>query len=459
MRLKDARGKTLGLALVIGSVGGVMAQERQPPPGIEYTLDVSTGIVTSDNLENVADPSGRSTFSRTNLTFGARSQTRTSNLALSFGGRLEAGHFAEDDDTTTQFENPFINLSYSQEAKRANFTFFGSYRETDINRSRIVEDEFENEDLIEDDGTRADTDLRFGIETDPGGTWGTSLDLRYRTRSFDGVTSDELTDTELFSITAGLRMLVTPTTTVRLTAFQSTFTDDDEDNTEQNTFRYGGSVSYDFTRTTRFNAGLFHVRLETDTDDDTDVDEGPSFNFGVEHDRPNGVIAANFANNVVRNGRRQTLRVRRDYELKRGDLSFSVGATQTNGNGWDPLFGVTYQEDLKRGSYQLRLSQNGRTDTDGDSFTNTRFSANYRHDINSISGLELDLALTESEADAEDGTDRRRTSFGVTYRRDLTRDWQLRTGYEHRVSRTNDEDTRRTNTLFATINRSFSLRP
>ncbi|MBM7068982.1 hypothetical protein [Actibacterium sp. 188UL27-1] len=463
MRLRDARRKTLGLAIVIGSVGGVVAQERQPPPGIEYTLDLSTGIVTSDNLENVADPNGRSTLSRTNLTFGARSQTKVSDLALTFGGRFEAGYFAQDDTTTSVFEDPFATLAYRREGANANFSFLGTYRETDVSRSRVVEDEFENEDLIEDDGTRVDTDLRFSFETNPQGPWGTDVDLRYRTRNFNGVTSDELTDTEFFSIDAGLRLLITPSATLRLTASQSQLIEDDDVETEQETTSYGANLVYEISRATRVNAGLSAVRIETEQDEaggrSTDVDEGPSFNFGIEHDRPNGQISATFSNTLIRNGRRQTIRVARDLELKRGELSFSVGATQTNGNGFDPLLALTYSGDLKRGSYRIRFSQNANTDTDGDSFINTRLSANYRHEIDRVSGLELDLSLTESDAQGDDGTDRSRTNLGVTYTRDLTHDWQLRTGYEYGLTETNDGDGRRRNTLFATINRSFSLRP
>ena len=52
-----------------------------------------------------------------------------------------------------------------------------------------------------------------------------------------------------------------------------------------------------------------------------------------------------------------------------------------------------------------------------------------------------------------------RITATASYRRALTRDWTLATGYTHRLNREEGAGTARSNTLFVTLQRDFAWRP
>jgi hypothetical protein len=58
-----------------------------------------------------------------------------------------------------------------------------------------------------------------------------------------------------------------------------------------------------------------------------------------------------------------------------------------------------------------------------------------------------------------DVDDTSRADLRATYRRDLTRDWQLSTGYEYRIREESDIGEATSNRVFLTLERSFAVRP
>ncbi|MCB2151821.1 MAG: hypothetical protein KDE06_12190, partial [Rhodobacteraceae bacterium] len=105
------------------------------------------------------------------------------------------------------------------------------------------------------------------------------------------------------------------------------------------------------------------------------------------------------------------------------------------------------------------LERSAYTD-DGDNATDTRAAVGYRHEINSVSRLDLGLEwslVDRATGGPEDTTEYARIS--AAYSRDLTADWDLTSGITYRTrSDTTDGDADST-AVFVTLSRNFSFRP
>ncbi|MEO0829562.1 MAG: hypothetical protein AAFY03_03790 [Pseudomonadota bacterium] len=465
MSKTPAHRKLLGAALVLGSVGAVVAQEedaRNALPGLQATLDFAQGLVVSDNLENIANPSGTSAVLRTDLAFNIRSETKPSLLALSFGGQYEHGYLADDGGNVSEFRDPFLTFGYTRANASTALNISGSSRQTQIGRRTITE-EFDSDDLVTDIGTRTDTRLGVSLETGLGGPWGIETAFNFSARDFAGGASDSLVDRETTTFSFGLRLEPTRTTTWRLSAVTRKEVRDNDAETEQVRNSLGASLAYAVSPTTGITASVAAVRIETEEffliRRFTVVEEGLAYALGVQHELQRGTVAASLSSDIVTNGRRTTYQVSRTLPIRGGEISANIGATKTDGNAAQALYGFNIQRDLKNGRYSASLTQTGVTESDGDEFVNTNLRMRYGFDINPISRLDFGLNIAQSDARTDGQNDQEQGRFSVTYSRDLTQDWAFDAGYEHRYSETNSANRRTSNRVFATINRTFNIRP
>ena len=94
---------------------------------------------------------------------------------------------------------------------------------------------------------------------------------------------------------------------------------------------------------------------------------------------------------------------------------------------------------MLRSTLTASLSQDVRTSDRSNELRTTRASVGYDYEINSLSGIGVSANFAElARSGGPQLNDTTRADLRATYRRDLTRDWQLSTGYEYRIR---DEET------------------
>jgi hypothetical protein len=455
--------KTIGIAgLIIASVGGVVAQEASEPSGVQMTLDLTQRFRAGDNLEHVASPSGSSAVSQTNLTFGVLSETRAQTLQGTFGGSFETGYLADDGGSVSQINDPFATLSYFTESINSNLLVNLSFQRSDVSDFTFT-DSFTSEDFVIDGGTRDSTNAEIVYETGIGGPIGARIALNYTGRKFNDTTDPDLSDREVFTYDGKFRVALTRSAELQLLTKYREDQDDDAFDTLQTQTEFGFGLNYVLAAGTDIAATLTYNQLDTETTTSgvrsTATEEGLTFGLDVTHDMPNGNIVGSIKSDVVTSGRKNTFRLTRQFDLPRGAMSLTFGGSQTENGNLNPLYGIVYNQDFSTGSFTASLTQSTTTETDGDERLNSSLNASYSHQITEISSLSLEFGLSDSEVTEGTDDDLRRTDVGITYQRELNRDWNLNAGYRYRITERSGSADRKSNEIFAAVTRRFDLRP
>lgn len=454
-----------GLIIAIGAASlsmGAFPRAIAQEGGLQLTLDFAQSLRASDNNEFIASPSGNTYFARTDLGFGLKSETSSQIFSLDFGAALEAGHFADTTGSGSEIKDEYARLSYSRETSSARLSTNASITRFDVTDNELSDD-FDNTDLVADVGVRNQYKFGAGLETGIGGPFGLSLNGSFTKQDYTDTTDPSLFDNDTRAFDATARFRVTPTVDLRALAGISEYTAEDTLATERVKTYVGLGVDYEISPSLQFSGELRHDRTETTETIGlvrvVRVEDGPGLDLTLTHDRPNGTLAVSFASDISSTGRRNNLSVERSMELPRGALSYSLGVTKSDNTDLEPTLGLTYEQELARGSFNVSLTQTALTDNDDDEALRTRLSAGYSQEINTISGWDAGLSFADYNVLTVGGTDTRRIDLDLSYRRELTRDWDLRVGYEHAYLTETGSANKRSNTVFVTLERSFSFSP
>jgi hypothetical protein len=316
--------------------------------------------------------------------------------------------------------------------------------------------------LIYDNGTLEQITANLQMEFGTRSPIGAAFSLGYSDSTYQDTTDPDLVDTLNFSVDAYLRVDLSRTAELKLIARFSETDQDDLLDSKQSTQNFGLGLAYTLSPTLVFGSDVTFDRRESRTTvlgvESSGIDEGISTALSLTRQLPNGSLGAIFNSAVITGGRSASLTVERKMELKRAKVTYSFGASQTNSNGIDPLLSVFYQGEVPRASYTVQLSQGASTNLDGDRFLNSDISLGYAYDLNSISSLALNLSHRVADAQALLGIDRAQSNFSVSYTRELTKDWDLRASYRHRFVDADGSAAVRSNTIAATISRSYLSR-
>ncbi|WP_300039352.1 hypothetical protein [uncultured Roseobacter sp.] len=429
--------------------------------GLQATLDVSQSLDWDDNPDLVATGGEGELIARTGLTFGLSSVTARDRLRLSLGTQLEFGD-RDALDNNTGLNDPNLGLFYDRSARNAAFDFGLTYRESEVSDS-IIQDELTDQDLIIDNGTRADTRLNFGLDLGTDAPFGISLSGFVRNREFSNTTNPDLFDVDDQGAEVTARFRIDPRITATLGANWRDF-DAEGEQTDRLTTGFDAGLQLAVNRRLDVGITLGSDRVEIDEFVSgvpvRRVESGTSLGLSADLDMTNGALTADLQSDIEENGRRTTLRFGRSIALPGGDLSLSAGLVESESQDLAPLFGVNYSHELPRGSLALAFRQDPGTSTDSEEVVNTRLSVNYSETINSVSSWNAGLSLRDvnflNDALSEDS---RRIDLNATYRRDLTRDWDIVSGVRHSRVISDDEADRSSNSLFVSIERRFSFRP
>lgn len=442
------------------ATGGQDLRAQESGGGIEFTLDVSQSLRAEDNLNFREDPEGTSIIAETRLTFGVVSETSIDRLRLSAGTGFEIGRYADSGDVETDISEPVFNLSYDREAANAKLGFDARYRKTRIVNVR-PEDDFVTTDLIAGEGEREFARVSGELITGLGGPMELSFGARATKRDYSGITNtDSFFDQESYGLSFAAKLAVQRNAYVAPFAEYENVREYNFLDTRQESTSYGLRFGYEISRSLRVSGSIAQSRVETNESIGfariTRIEEGPALSLSATNDLKNGAITASYDHSITELGERDVLRVGRSVDLKRGSLRFSLGVVTTDQTDARPLVALNFRQETPRGNLSAGVSQTPVINADNLEAIRTRVSVNYLQDINSLSSF--DFSVGHSQEDVLDAPgDVSRTDVTMALRYELTRDWDLRTGYE--FSRTESDSERRANAVFVSIDRSFNIRP
>lgn len=461
-------GKRAGFlsAVVAGAtVAGVTLAQVADEGGLRLTFNFDTTARVDDNFNLTTPSQGTSSFVTHTLGFDLLSETRTQRLAAGASGVIRWGEI-KGSNSATGFDQPRIYFDYDREAANARFGVDGEYTETNVAFLRLSEDigeEFDPTDLITDQGTLQRTRFGTSLELGLNGPLGASFDVSQTRRDYTDVTDPELVDTRETNVSASLRLEFSPVLTGRIDASLRDYSADDAIATDRETRRFGIGLEGDIGAAMRFDLSLGHERIETAQTTGTTVDSGMSGALLLTRDLPDGAVTAELANSFSTNGNRTTLTFGRVMELPRGQLSAELGAARQEGTSRTYIVGsLAYTHEFSAtDTLTANLSRDVQTSSDEEVLQITQLSASYRRQVTELSGLGLSLTYIDSNYIVGPVTslDRTRGNLQLTYDRQLTRDWVLTGGLEHRFFDEEGSARASGNAVFMTLNKSFDILP
>lgn len=444
---------TTALALTLSAPSALVAQEGS---GLRGTISFRQGLEISDNPGLTSDPSGIVTQSRTGLDFSLASETKTELLRVSIGTDVFAEFGTDNDDI--ELNNDRAVLFYSRESVNSRLAFDARYANTRLD-DIVFGTDLDPDIFVLDGGNRETTSASLTFETGLARPLGFEITARTRRVDYVGTADPDLEDQETLSVDTVTRFRINPQVSGRLVAGWSERNTSDIEGTTVERKYLGLGIEGETSRGLSFSGDIIYdvVDTTTDTPASSREEDGVGFDLTVTQDRPAGELGFAFSSRIDDNGRQTRAIARRAFDLPLGGLELSLGIIDFADDSSNPrLTGtVGWSRETPRGGFSANLSQTPSAD-DGDTYVNTRLSVNYRQEINNISSWNAGVTYAAVDQLGGDDDDSR-ASASVSYTRDLTEDWQLRTGFEHiRVEEAGGDD-RRSNTVFFNLQRDFSF--
>lgn len=452
-----ARKGGLLFGLIASAMGAsVISAQAQDlnTPGMRLTFDLAQRFEADSNRTLSTPRPGSSFHSTTRLGFGLVSNTRTQSLTLNAGASLR---MINDPGASSKLalDEPYLDFDYKLDAARAALHLDGYYRISDI--SLIISDDA---DLF-GPGDRATYGLSGEIEIGKDAPFGLTLRAGHDVRDYTGTTAPNLFDTRRSNLGLTARLRFSPVSEGHLRADHDTYKADDAQFTERRTSRYSFGLTRALSKTATLDASVGYNRIESDQTigglrSTTRID-GATGALGLTYAMVNGTLTANLDRTVNQNGGRTSISIGRSLELPRGALSSSIGATRGQSDTTRLTGSLNWRHDLPRGSLTADLSRsvtNGDNDEDA---LRTRLSLGYNHQINAISSFGITLSQNLND-EIFTGKQTENTRFGVTYRHELTRDWNMDVGYKYRTRKETGLSRAQSHAVFLELSRKFSIR-
>ena len=428
-------------------------------------MDLSAGVSVDTN-EGLDEPSlGTTTRTDLGATFGFLDETEISRLAVSVFSRLQYSQ-EPDEDGELDFRLPSGSLSYTRDGRdsRLNLTARYFFDRVDDDVLIFLDENLNPVDLIVDGGDLRRFTLGADLATGLSAPIGFDIGVFYDNRDYIDTTDPDLFDRVEYGGNAALRFNLTEVMTGRLTASYSRLDEDDIGDPVTEDTAFGAGLSYQFDEITSFSGNFAYTTIEeTIFDVTTTENEGWAYDFGVQRELPDGSIGVSLAHIINSASTRTEISFNRTRDLPDGALAYSLGysiADEDDDSENRFVGGLDYRRDLPTGSLSASITQEAVANDDSEDTLVSRIALAYNQEINSVSSFGVNFGLGRSEDIGGGGDDpTTRANLGITYRRELTRDWDWVLGYEARYLLEDGGDPATGNRVFTLIDRSFTFRP
>lgn len=435
----------LGTTTLMGFAVPAAAQGFRDAPLL--FVDVATGL----SYETFNDAREDETELTTRFGLGYFTSTDRQRLSFQTGLTLRA---REDE---SDLINPFADITYARFSRGAEIGGRLTYSRSEVEGS-AVDDDFDADDLDREDGTREDIDLRLTLLTGRDAPFGTDTELRYdETNYFDGATSD---DRQTHQARSTLRFTIDPRIELGLTGFwrqEETFNADEEVETVR---RVTLGADLDIDRAWSASVGVGYAEVETDTIAGVDVEDGAEGFFLLTRELRDGDLSFSSDHVVTEDGWRNSVRLRRVYEISETDqLNVSIGQIFFEEGGSGHLASVDFDRRLRFSTLSLGLNYTSDLDDADLLVERVRADFDVRFDIGDNSSLGLDGSLASVSYENPVTIDALRADLGLSYRHALANDWNVVARAQHRVLYEDGNLDERNNLFSLNLERRFSVRP
>ncbi|MEM9341742.1 MAG: hypothetical protein AAGA87_01725 [Pseudomonadota bacterium] len=433
----------------------------QDAGGLQVTGSVRFGAEYDDNSNLSATNEDSQFLLYSDVSLGLVSETPTSRFAINVGGRIQY----EDLDTGFE-ENGFVNpngsLSYSLEGADSRLELSASIREADVLDELFLDTDGDllNDAVISSVGTIQTT--RYGVELEFGQTApiGGALSYSRRERDYSNTVSPDLFDTETDTVRATINFRPRQTLTFRTFVEQTHYEADDVEQTDRTTTSFGIGTTYEIDPILTFDGEVSFREVDETTILGRTETDGVGLSFTLTREMPNGSIALFGDRNVTTDTTRTQLGVRREMELPRGSLGYSLAVSDSDTGDLVLLGTIDYLHETPNGEFTVALNQTAVANDDDEEVLRTSFDLGYSHELTPVSNIGVSFGLDRTD-DIGNGAVTEGTSarLSVVYSQQLTEDWDWQLGYEGRRNSPETGADATSNRIFATIGRSFSIRP
>lgn len=404
----------LAALLLAAMPSGVQSQEGG---GVLLTFGIEQMFRSQSNPSLNIPSSGTELQARTKLSFGLVSETRTQRLAFGANGTFVAGQAAR-----TGFILPSAELSYSRSAasSQLELSAFTSRKDVDTLEFVTSDDPINNPILIAvtGSGTQQVRGAMAKLSFGQGLPFGGSVSVRVAKTSYSGTTDPNLVDSRR--------------DTARL------------------------ALHFDFTDVTTVNAGLSVSRLDEavlGTNKQTET-----LSLGLNHTLPTGSLSldGNAAHDNA--GTRYSLSFGRRLELPRGELNASVGLTWPITGRTQVTGALDWRHDLPNGVLSARVSRSVTSDARDQEVRVDRLDATLERALLPRLNGAFTVGLQDSN-NSGTGVSTKSTRLDASLKYELTQDWGLRFGAQHRILNTQGSGKAKSTTLSVTLGRTFEYLP
>ncbi|WP_050929930.1 hypothetical protein [Aestuariivita boseongensis] len=468
IRKKSLIGSTCLAALVLGS-GSTFAQQNNSSEAQGSVLEfgISSTLSATDNYRLLLNGDDSAEFFDTRLTLGYINRRDSDVFRFNLGGVVRAieapGNGARTLDDIT------AGIGYDREGANSRFTFGVDYRLVSVNFLNpfdldFGDDPLEPGDFIDDVGDREQFGARFSFETGVNDPIGFIFDGRYRKIDYTDTTDPDLYNTEVISLGGTTRFTLSPVTEGRIALRLSDYKAEDSFDTDRQTTSVGLGLRHELSSTDTLDISIGRRRIETEETilgvRQLDTERGLIGSIDLTRELALGTIGTSFDVSQSVNGQTETWLVSRAMPLPRGALEISLGLANDVANRTRPVGALRFQHEMATSTLTASIERSVSTTLRSEETATTRASLGYTYEINSISVLGFSLNYVDiNQAGGPAINDVNRTDFRATYARDLTRDWQLLTGYEYQEREEAGVGSASSNRIFMTLERKFSIRP
>lgn len=327
---------------------------------------------------------------------------------------------------------------------------------------RLLEgDDLDETDLITDDGSRVTTSARALFESGLNDPFGFGVELAHKGVQYTGTTDPGLYDSQTNSAAVFTRFRFSPVAEGRLTASWEKYDAADALLTSRETRSLTAGLSYEITPITTFEASLgYDYITETTNLPSTAIQRGVSGSLGLTRDMPNGTAGLVFESSLSANGRRSALTASRAIDLPTGSLDATLGVSYGPSGTFLPIGSLDYVYELPRGEITASLNHRAAISSAGNDVVTTSASLGYRTDITRLSSLSFDADFASVADLGFTPVDRTSlASLRASYSYEITPDWDLSAGYEHRIRFETGTPQRSSNEIFLVFEHKLDDRP
>lgn len=441
------------------------AQDTRDDGGIRQRLFIEQRIAGGRNLGLSIPEEGTTTAATTSILYGFKTETRTQSLSLLLGGAFRFGSIAAGNSLETGFTDPTIGLRYSRSAANSRFLFDVNAQESDISQSAPLWSFIDSDGVLEaprdladltGSGNRRSYNASVELETGIEGPLGFKFTLSANGVDYINATSAALSDFDQIKAGVTTSLRFDPVTTGVVDLRYSQYDSANPLNTDRTSQTYEIGFDRSITPVSKLSLRMGYTESRTKTGVLAGGSSGVTGSVSYSKTLSDGSLTASL--NLARStsGETNTLRFGRQFELPTGRFGFNLGASSVNGNTPELIGGLNWSGAGKDSNVSLNLNRSVSVDSNDESRFSTTMLAHYDYTINAFSNLAADLSYTVLDRTTlSNGV--RRSELELSYRRQLTEDWNLRTGLSYQVR---DEDTvgkTDSQNLFVSLSRSFDF--